>query len=85
MMDFIWLTIVIALFASFVILLIEKVGYREEIQIKAPKLISELFSCDFCLSWWTCFFMALIICLLDGNLSIILCAVSATPITRKML
>ena len=85
MIEYVCITLIIALFSAFAILLIEMVGYREKIQVKAPKLISELFSCDFCLSWWTCFTMALIISLLTCNLLITSTAIAATPITRKLL
>lgn len=43
--------IYIALAAAFVILLIGKLGIRDNIIAKAPKLISQLFDCDFCLSF----------------------------------
>ena len=85
MIEYVCITLIIALFSTFAILLTERVGYREKIQVKAPKLIAELFSCDFCLSWWTCFTMALIISLLACNLLIIITAIAATPITRKLL
>ena len=78
-------TLIIALFATFVILLIDKVGYREKMQIRAPKLISEMFSCDFCLSWWTCLLFAVVACTLQGEIIYILCSIAATPLTRKLL
>ena len=85
MMNFILLTIIIALFSCFVILFIEKIGYRELMQVRAPKLIAELFSCDFCLSWWTNLIVALVFCVMEGELYFICLAVAATPITRKLL
>ena len=85
MNEIIVITIAIALCAAFAILLMDKIGFREEVQVRAPRLISEMFSCDFCLSWWTCLVMASVIALLDGNLLITFAAVAATPITRKML
>ena len=85
MIELVCITLIIALFSAFAILLIERVGYREKIQVKAPKLIAELFSCDFCLSWWTCFTMAFIFALLAYNLLITFTAIAATPITRKLL
>lgn len=85
MMDFILLTIIIALFSCFVILFIEKIGYRELMQVRAPKLIAELFSCDFCLSWWTNLIVTLVFCVMECEWYFICCAVAATPITRKLL
>ena len=85
MMDFILFTIIIALFSCFVILFVEKIGYRELMQVRAPKLISELFSCDFCLSWWINLIITLVFCVIECEWYFICCAVAATPITRKLL
>lgn len=85
MMYFILLTIIIALFSCFVILFIEKIGYSELMQVRAPKLIAELFSCDFCLSWWTNLIITLVFCVMECEWYFICCAVAATPITRKLL
>ena len=85
MMDFILLTIIIALFSCFVILFIDKIGYRELMQVRAPKLISELFSCDFCLSWWINLTITLVFCVMECEWYFICCAIAATPITRKLL
>ena len=85
MIDFILLTIIIALFSCFIILFIEKIGYRELMQVRAPKLISELFSCDFCLSWWINLIITLVFCVMECEWYFICCAVAATPITRKLL
>lgn len=85
MIDFILLTIIIALFSCFVILFIEKIGYRELMQVRAPKLIAELFSCDFCLSWWINLIITLVFCVMECEWCFICCAIAATPITRKLL
>lgn len=85
MMDFVLLTIIIALLSCFVILFIEKIGYRELMQVRAPKLISELFSCDFCLSWWINLIITLSFCVMACEWHFIFCAVVATPITRRLL
>ena len=85
MMDFILLTIIISLFSCFIILFMERIGYREFMQVRAPKLIAELFSCDFCLSWWINFIIALVFCVIECDLYFICCAIAATTITRKLL
>lgn len=85
MIDFVLLTIIIALFSCFVILFIEKIGYRELMQVRAPKLIAELFSCDFCLSWWINLIITSIFCVMECEWYFICCAIAATPITRKLL
>lgn len=85
MIEFVLITLINALFSAFIILLIERVGYREKIQVRAPKLIAELFSCDFCLSFWTCLSWSVVFSLATCNIMYIGCSIAATPITRKLL
>ena len=77
--------IYIALAAAFVILLIEKLGVRDEIIARAPKLISQLFDCDFCLSFWTALILAIILAIFFNKMSIILIPIISTPITRILI
>lgn len=85
MTGFLAASITVALAACWLILWISKIGFREWMQVNAPKLVSEMFSCDFCLSWWTCLLLS--ICLAIAMLSpvYVLCAVIATPITRYLI
>ena len=75
----------IALAAAFVILLIGKLGIRDNIIAKAPKLISQLFDCDFCLSFWTSLILAVILAIFFREMSIILIPIISTPITRILI
>lgn len=75
----------IAVTAAFGIMLISKLGVRDKVIMEAPKLISELFSCDFCLSWWTCVFLSIVVSAVTGMWAILCVAVLATPITRKLI
>lgn len=77
--------IYIALAAAFVILLIGKLGIRDNIIAKAPKLISQLFDCDFCLSFWTSLILAIILAIFFNETSIILIPIISTPITRILI
>ena len=85
MIEFVFLTLIIALFATFVILITERIGIREKVQIRAPKLIAELFSCDFCLSFWVCLLASLVTSAFSNIDIVLLTAIAATPITRKLL
>ena len=85
MIGYVFATIITSLFATFTILLTERLGYREKIQVRAPKLIAELFSCDFCLSFWTCLSWSVVFSLATCNIIYIGCCIAATPITRKLL
>ena len=77
--------IYIALAAAFTILLIGKLGIRDSIIAKAPKLISQLFDCDFCLSFWTSLIIAIILAIFFNEMSIILIPIISTPITRILI
>ena len=77
--------IYIALAAAFAILLIGKLGIRDNIIAKAPKLISQLFDCDFCLSFWTSLILAIILAIFFNEMSIIFIPIISTPITRILI
>lgn len=77
--------IITALLSAFIILLITKIGLRDFIIGRGPKLISKMFSCDFCLSFWVNVFIALIITASMGCLSFIIIPIFAAPITRILL
>lgn len=76
---------VISLAAAFIILLIEKIGLRNYIIATAPKLISELFECDFCLSFWTSLILAIILAIFFEDMSILFISLLSTPITRILI
>ena len=77
--------IYIALASAFVILLIGKLGIRDNIIAKAPKLISQLFECDFCLSFWTSLVLAIFLAIFFREMSILFVPVISTPITRTLI
>ena len=77
--------IYIALAAAFAILLIGKLGVRDGIITRAPKLISQLFDCDFCLSFWTSLILAILLAIFFNEMSIILIPIISTPITRILI
>lgn len=78
-------SIVIALSASWAILLLKKLKVVEWLQIHGSELISELANCDFCLSWWTCLIISVITAIIYQDYFILLYAIIATPICRKLL
>lgn len=77
--------IIIALISAFVILFITKVGLRDFAIERSPKLISEMFNCDFCLSFWTNVCIAFIVICYTGFLPFIAVPIFATPITRLLI
>lgn len=77
--------IFIACIASFIILFISKVNLRNFIIARAPKIISELFSCDFCLCFWISLILAIILAIIFNNINIIITPIISTPIARFLL
>ena len=71
--------------AAFAILFAERLGVRDKIVAEAPKLISQLFECDFCLSFWTSLILAIILAIIFNEMSIIFIPIMSTPITRILL
>ena len=72
----------VAAMSAFLILAITKLGIREWVQIRAPKLISELFNCDFCLSFWVCLFFSLVLLIFTGDTRLLITPFLASPLTR---
>ena len=77
--------IYITLAAAFAILLIGKLGIRDSIITRAPKLISQLFDCDFCLSFWMSVILAVILAIFFREMNILFIPIISTPITRILI
>lgn len=75
----------VSLSAAFAILLLGKLGMRDCIVTKAPKLISQLFDCDFCLSFWVAVVISSFLAILFCEVSLLFIPVLSTPITRFLL
>lgn len=82
MTDFVMTVAIIALVASWVVLFIGKTGIREYAIVHSPKFLSEMFGCDFCLSWWICFVLSVLSMVFTGNAVHLLCAFCAAPLAR---
>lgn len=78
-------SMMIAMVTSFTVGLLGKMGIREYVIVKAPKLISRAFECDFCLCWWICLMFSCLIAIRMMDISILLCSVLGTPIARKFI
>lgn len=80
-----FITFILTLSSAFTILLIGKLGIRDNVIAKAPKLISQLFDCDFCLSFWVSLILAVILAIIFSDLSIIFIPILSAPITRVFI
>ena len=78
--------ILLALSATLILLLITKLGWREKVQIYGPKLISKMFNCDFCISFWICFVLSvLLFTFADGDWIVLFYPIFASPIVRLLI
>ena len=77
--------IIISLTAAFVILFITKIGIRNWLAERSPKLIYEMLNCDFCLSFWVGLAITLIVIAIGADWYYIFLPVLTTPITRFLL
>ena len=75
----------VALAAAFAILFISKIGLRDNIVSEALDLISQLFSCDFCLSFWTAVVICFFALLVTQDPSFLVVPFVSTPITRMLI
>lgn len=77
---------IVALIATFLILLIRRIGLADKIVERSKvKLISELFSCDYCLSFWTSLIISAFYAVIFKDITYLVYAILATPIVRFLL
>lgn len=76
---------IVALASAFFILFIGKIGLRDKVILHAPKLISQMFGCDFCLSFWTALVISSLIAVLLGSWAVMVVPLMSTPLTRIMV
>lgn len=85
-MQFLQSLIFSACLAAFAILFISKVGLRDSIIMKSPvKLISQLFECDFCLSFWANVCISVLVCIILKDVGYAIIPFFAAPLTRLMI
>ena len=78
--------LLIATAAAFSILFLTKTGVRDFVIRRSPvRLLSQLFECDFCLSFWTCLFYSIIIFCIIPCGWLFLFPIFAAPITRSLI
>ena len=78
--------VLVALAAAFIVVLVKKWGIAEWMQVHGNGFVSQLFSCDFCMSWWaSVFVMLLSVSFVGDNAVYLLAPVLATPIARYLV
>lgn len=85
MVSFLMSVVVVALAAAFVILLAMKVGIIEWMQARGDKLVSDLASCHFCMSFWTGTILFVIMAVVYDDPLLVFGGMFSCPITRMLL
>lgn len=87
-MSEIYQIVVVATMAAFIILFLGKTGLREKLRDYYDRIgigiVADMLDCDFCLSFWTCATLSIVITYITGDcwLAAIVCS---PPITRILL
>lgn len=76
------IVVLVALLASFLVLLLTKWGVVEWMQVHGDTMLSKMASCSFCLSFWMCLLLTLVVVLGTDNALYMSVPFFATPITR---
>lgn len=77
--------ILVSLAAAFIVLLVKKWGLAEWMQVHGDKFLSQLFSCDLCMSFWACVFVSIVVCVVTGEDQWIVVPLFSTPLTRMLV
>lgn len=77
--------VMVALTANFILLLFYKLGIVEWLQVHGDGVMSKLAHCDFCMSWWICAFLSVVLLSVTSEASFLIVPILATPIARRLL
>lgn len=77
--------LMVACAAAFVVLLIKKWGIAEWMQVHGDRILSELFSCDLCMSFWASVMISFALLCMTEDLEVLMVPVFSTPITRMLV
>lgn len=77
--------ITVALVSAFIILALGKTGLRDRVIERAPGLLSRMFSCDFCLGFWTAVAVSVALAFATGDMRLLINPVLAAPLIRILV
>lgn len=75
----------IAMFTTFTLLFLRKIGFIERMQVHGNWFVSQLFQCAFCLSFWLNLVFSIILVLVTSELTFIFIPFFSTPLSRHVL
>ena len=79
------MTLIVGLLAAWLLLFAYKTGIVEHLQVHGNKLVSEMAHCDFCMSWWLCVAVSLVMVVVTMELVCFGIPFLATPLARWMV
>lgn len=79
------IVVLVALLASTIVLLLKKWGLAEWMQVHGDKVLSELFSCDLCMTFWAGTLVWIVLACIFDNPMMVLCGFLSCPISRMMV
>lgn len=85
MTQLIIIVVLVALLASFLVLLLTKWGVVEWMQVHGDTMLSKMASCSFCLSFWACVLCALVFVLAYDDVRYVFVPFFAAPLTRNLV
>lgn len=77
--------LMVSLLAAFMVLLVKKWGIAEWMQVHGCRMVSELFSCDLCMSFWACVIVSGMALMVTGEVICVVLPFMATPVTRMIV
>lgn len=85
MKEFIYMILLVALMAAFVLILMRKWRIIEWVQVHGNTFFSKMFNCNFCLSWWAAVVLSGLVAIYTGDVKYMMIPFFSTPITRILL
>lgn len=85
MISFVIFSVVIACVATFLVILLDKFGVTEYMQVHGNDFFSQLARCSFCLCWWVSVVITVVVIIATGDASIALSPFVSTIIARHLL
>ena len=85
MCDFLTYFVVVCCLSAWLLILAAKWGFIEWVQVHGNSFFRQMFSCNFCLSWWTAWLVSGILFLVTWDFHVLFLPFVTTPVTRMML
>lgn len=77
--------LIVGCIAAFLLLLAYKLGIVEWLQVHGDPIISKMAQCDYCMSFWLCVIIMLVMAAITDDAGLICVPIIATPIARRLL